>query len=775
MMKRTAVFLICALYLGLQASFSLDWRREQQLRIYMPREMTAYTSTPNAVTTTAMRLLESDMQQVLDADLQGTTSSKKADIVCAIDPKLPREGFRWDVKGKQLHIYAADAHGMAYGMLEISRKLGISPWEDWLDATPAPLSSLHLDTSDNTSQAPQVSFRGIFINDEDWGLNPWATRQEPEAWVIHRDRIKGAVGPHVSERIFRLMLRLRLNYYWPPMHECTQPFFLTPGNREMAARYGIYVGGSHCEPMASSAAAEWGIRGEGEYNYVTNREKVLQFWQERLDSVKGQEILYTLGMRGVHDGAMQGVKTRDEKRRYLQQVIDDQRTMLASTLGREITQIPQVFVPYKEVLDIYLDGLRVPDDVTLMWTDDNYGYVRHYPDSLERCRKGGNGLYYHVSYWGRPHDYCWLSTLSPYLMEQQLTEAYHRGIQQIWMLNVGDIKPAELQIHLFAALAWQGVSANLTEKGLTRDIMREMIGSLFPHQGKKQIESIISCLDESFRLAWDRKPEHLAGTRVEEQDKAYWNEIRPIEYWSQEEVQQRLSAYQRISDAVEQLSHLIEGERQDAFLQLIQYPIQAAALMNQKFLCPELTLQAQDAIHRLTQRYNKGIANGGKWDGIMTDAPRGLRVFQPVKPQELPIYSNQTSWKSLLTSPSVYPHVLTGLGTKGWMLPTEKGKSINIPVGQLPAGDSITIRVHLLPTMPIDSKGLAFSISVDEGTTQTVHFETYDRSEDWKRNVLRNCSERIITLPTGKGANKHHVTFKALTDNVVLDQIDVAI
>lgn len=232
-------------------------------------------------------------------------------------------------------------------------------------------------------------------------------------------------------------------------------FFLTEGNREVAAQYGIYIGGSHCEPMASSTAVEWYRRGKGEYDYVNNPDEVYKFWEKRVKEVAGQDILYTLGMRGVHDGQMNGAKTVEEQRKVLERVLADQRRLLQKYVNADITKVPQVFIPYKEVLDVYNSGLQVPEDVTLMWCDDNYGYIRHYPTAEERSRKGGNGVYYHVSYWGRPHDYLWLGTFSPYLLFQQMKLAYDRGIQKMWILNVGDIKPAEYQIELF--WIWHGI------------------------------------------------------------------------------------------------------------------------------------------------------------------------------------------------------------------------------------------------------------------------------------------------------------------------------
>lgn len=756
------LFLLCIVTLCQARDVVL--RSGQEMHVSMPEGL-------SPVAYSALDVLAEDYSRTLHGKVLRVSTPQKALVVCVLDTMLPREGFRYSVSQGRVHIAGADAHGLAYGLMELSRQLGVSPWEDWADVTPACLTTLQLrDTL--IEHQPAVAYRGIFINDEDWGLNPWATRLEPEAWGVHHDRIRGAVGPKVTERIFRLMLRLRLNYYWPPMHECTQPFFLTPGNREVAARYGIYIGGSHCEPMASSAAAEWGIRGKGDYDYVHNAESVRRFWQERLDSVQHQEIVYTLGMRGVHDGAMQGVKTREEKVRYLQQVIDDQRQMLSATLRRPAATVPQVFVPYKEVLDIYRDGLRVPDDVTLMWTDDNYGYIRHFPDSIEANRKGGNGLYYHVSYWGRPHDYCWLSTLSPYLMEQQLTEAYHRGIRQMWMLNVGDIKPAEPQIQVFADLAWKGVSEDLTRGNRADQIICDMMDAIF---GPRYGRNITNLLNASYRKAWDRKPEHLAGTRVEEKDRAYWNQVRPVDYWSAEEVANRLSSYTEMSEEAELLARLVGNHCADAYYQLVKYPIQAAAQQNIKYLCPDLSQQAHDSIQSLTRIYNKGIDNGGKWDGIMSASPRGLRVFQPVTSVELPTYPATPLWQPLIPSFSAlgYTDVLRELGPKGEMLATQRGDEYRFDFETQAEADSLTLSIHLLPTHPLDGGRLSFAVAIDDCAPVTLHYETYDRSEDWKLNVLRNLSERVVTLPIDASATHHSVLFCPLTEGVVLDQISL--
>ena len=717
------------------------------------------------VVQSALAMLDGDVAAVLGSRVQVVSSPRKADIACAVDASLPREGFRLQVRKGRLHVTGADAHGLAYGLLEVSRLLGVSPWEWWADCTPRPLEVFTLPEGYATQQSPAVRFRGIFINDEDWGMMPWASA---------RGQKRGVIGPQANERIFQLLLRLRGNYFWPAMHECTAPFFTVAGNREVAARYGIYMGGSHCEPMACTPATEWRLRGQGDYNYVTNGEAVRAFWQQRLDSVKDQEIVYTIGMRGVHDGSMQGVKTREEKLRWLQQVIDDQRQMLLATLGKPAGEIPQVFVPYKEVLQIYQDGLRVPDDVTLMWTDDNYGYIRHFPDSAEAARPGGNGVYYHVSYWGRPHDYLWLGTFSPALMQQQMGEAWRHGVRDVWVLNVGDLKPAEYQLELWMDMAWHGmdgcqVAGLPAGQHLHRFLAREF--------GEPLAQQLVPLMQEHYRLAYVRKPEFMAGTRTEEADRKYWSTPHPIDGWTLADVVQRVTAYQHLSDQVERLWAQVPADRRDAFFQLVKYPVQGAAQMNFKYLCPERSAAAHDSIQALTALYNRGLSGDGKWQGIMSSHPRNLPVFAQVDTAF--VYPDTPSRRQVSLAPlagqggsaTPIPH----LGYDGTAWAIAPGASVRLALPAPVATDTLAVEVRLLPALPIAGDRIAFALSADGGVPVEVAYQTYDRSEEWKRNVLRNQAVRIVRLPvrhpSGGAASSHSLTFTALTEGVVLDQI----
>ena len=724
---------------------------------------------------TALDLLSRDCKAVLSASL--LVDNEQGDIIIGTVGKSPliaktgadvsglngkKQAFLLTVlpDGKLL-VAGSDQHGTAYGIMELSRLLGVSPWEWWADVIPGKKEFFQLAADYKTVQSPSVEYRGIFINDEDWGLMPWSSLNY-EPWYK-----PGRIGPQTNERIFELLLRLRANTYWPAMHECSVPFFLTPGNREAAEKFGIYIGGSHCEPMACSTAGEWSRRGKGDYDYVKNSSSVCHFWEERLKEVSGQEILYTVGMRGVHDGQMQGAKTVEEQKAVLERVLKDQRDLLRKYVNKDVEAVPQVFIPYKEVLDVYRAGLEVPEDVTLMWCDDNYGYIKHFPTEAERARKGGNGVYYHVSYWGRPHDYLWLGTFSPALLYQQMKEAYERGIQKIWILNVGDIKPIEYQTELFLDMAWN--IDQFTEGGVS-DHLCNFLKREF---GETTGEDLLPVMMEHYRLSYIRKPEFMGNTREEEYHMP----------WSRSYINKRLEDYQVISDKVEKLASRIQRDRRDAYFQLVKYPVQATAEMNKKMLYAQFARHgemnwnksdaAYDSIASLTRIYNIGIRNNGKWHRMMDHQPRRLPVFEPVDRLlvETPMLEDSPSlykWNGVEYSAGDAVSC-KGLGYEGKAVMLEKNKELSFDFGECP-GDSVEVEIRLLPNHPIHGGQLRFSVSIDKKNVQTVSYETQGRSEEWKENVLRNQAIRTVKLPVSK-RKSHKLVIKALDEGVVLDQI----
>ena len=667
----------------------------------------------------------------------------------------------------KLVVAGSDSHGTAYGILEISRLLGVSPWEWWADVTPEKRETFRLSSKFRELQSPSVEYRGIFINDEDWGLMPWGNQ------TYEPSDVKGEIGPRTNERIFELLLRLRANTYWPAMHECTLPFFLTKGNREMAKKYGIFVGASHCEPMACNAAGEWSRRGKGVYDYVNNSPAVYKFWEDRVKEVAGQEILYTLGMRGVHDGKMQGAKTVEEQKAVLDRVPADQRGLLEKYVNKEVTQVPQVFIPYKEVLDIYHAGLQVPEDVTLMWCDDNYGYIRHFPTAVERARKGGNGVYYHVSYWGRPHDYLWLGTMSPSLIYQQMKLAYDQGIQKMWILNVGDIKPAEYQIELFMDMAWN--LDKVSSEGVTVHLKHWLEREL----GTSCAKAVLPVMQEHYRLAHIRKPEFMGNTREEENNPIY-RVVKDLP-WSEREINERLNAYDELSETVEKAASKVPVDRQSAYFELVKYPVQAAAQMNRKLLYAQLARHdkvdweksdaAYDSIAALTQHYNS--LENGKWNRMMDFKPRKLPVFNRVerKAAAAPMIADRKAacqWNGA-DAKKGNAVVCEGLGYEGKAAEIRKGDALTFYFGNLKT-DLLEVDIRLLPNHPVQGDKLRISASLDGAEPEVIAYETEGRSEEWKENVLRNQAIRKIVLPV-LGRKSHQLVIKALDEGVILDQV----
>ena len=733
------------------------------------------------VVRTSLDLLSRDLQTVLSATahidtntgniLVGTIGQSKLIEQAGIDIsalKNKKQAFMLAVsEDGKLVVAGSDSHGTAYGILEISRLLGVSPWEWWADVTPEKKEMFRLSSNFRELQSPSVEYRGIFINDEDWGLMPWSNK------TYEPSDVKGEIGPRTNERIFELLLLMRANTYWPAMHECTLPFFLTKGNREAAKKYGIFMGASHCEPMACNAAGEWKIRGKGAYDYVNNSPAVYQFWENRVKEVAGQEILYTLGMRGVHDGKMQGAKTVEEQKAVLNRVFVDQRGLLEKYVNKDVTQVPQVFIPYKEVLDIYHAGLQVPEDVTLMWCDDNYGYIRHFPTAEERARKGGNGVYYHVSYWGRPHDHLWLSTMSPSLIYQQMKQAYDQGIQKMWILNVGDIKPAEYQIELFMDMAWN--LDKVSSEGVTAHLKHWLEREL----GTSCAKTILSVMQEHYRLAHIRKPEFMGNTREEEKNPVY-RVVKDLP-WSEREINERLNAYSELSETVEKAASKVPAGRQSAYFELVKYPVQAATQMNRKLLYAQLARHdkedweksdaAYDSIAALTQHYNS--LENGKWNRMMDFKPRKLPVFNRVerKAATAPMTADRKAvcqWNAAEAKKG-NAIVCEGLGYESKAAEIKKGDALTFSFGNLKT-DSVEVDIRLLPNHPVHGDKLRFTVSLDGAEPEVIAYETKGRSEEWKENVLRNQAIRKIVLPV-TGKKSHQLVIKALDEGVILDQV----
>ena len=703
----------------------------------------------------ALRLFKNDIRQVTGF----TPVASRKPVVRVIQGHGAPDGFRIYVKRGQIIVEGNNGRGMAYGLLELSRIAGVSPWVWWGDVVPERKDRLTLSDGFYTEQSPSVAYRGIFINDEDWSTRPWSCNTfEPGP--------KGQIGPKTYRKIFELLLRLRANTIWPAMHEGTVAFFQVDGAKAMADSCGIIIGTSHCEPLMRNNVGEWNVEERGRFNYKTNRASVQQYWIERLKEISASRVTghFTIGMRGIHDSSMEGYQSKQEKLDALQQVIDDQQMLLRQYVG-EPAGLSQVFVPYKEVLELYEMGLRVPDYVTLMWCDDNYGYMTRYASPPEQQRQGGGAVYYHLSYWGRPHDYLWLTTTQPGLIYNELREAYDRQVRRMWIANVHDVKVASYDLELFLDMAW---NINCVSGSTLCDHYRSWLCRQF---GREAGLRLFPAMMDYWRLCGERRPEFMGWTQVELDKKKYDRGLSPVTDvpLSAAEAAARLETFGRIKKTIRECAPLVRPELADAWFAAIEYPVFAAAAMSRKILGDSLeSHRAYEEIQQLTARYNH--MNGGKWRGLMDAAPRRLPVFADVRAR-LAASKDHPDWEIheaahyAEATPGVHTVQMLGHSMNAVSLP--KGGALTYRFVVKEAGSYI-LQTALIPTHAVDSGDIRYSVSID-GSEPTVYtLKEPFRSEQWKQNVLRGQALRRLSVRLSEGV--HTLTIHALDDHVVVDQ-----
>ena len=710
-----------------------------------------------SVVMTALDMWKSDMLQVTGMT---PVASTKATIKLVHTPSLPADGFRIYTNGKQIIIEGGNGRGMAYGLLELSRLAGVSPWIWWGDVVPEKKNRLVMNDDFETEQHPSVAYRGIFLNDEDWSLRLWSHKNfEPSA--------KSEIGPKTYRKVFELMLRLRANTIWPAMHPGTTAFFKIPGAKAIADSCGMVIGTSHCEPLLRNNVDEWNTAERGAFNYRTNREQVHQYWIERLKEVKkSKDNMFTIGMRGIHDSSMEGYKTEQEKFDGLQQVINDQQELLRQHVGNPAKQM-QVFVPYKEVLQLYEKGLQVPDYVTLMWCDDNYGYMTRLSNAKEQQRSGGAGVYYHLSYWGRPHDYLWLTTTQPGLIYNEMREAYNHNVRKLWIVNVHDPKVAAYDLELFLDLAW-----NINcEDGQT--LTKHLESWLCRQFGQEAGKRLLPVMHEFYRLCGERRPEFMGYTQVELDKKKYPRGLSAVGDipLSAIEAAQRLSAFQHLKAEIMAIRMLVRSELNDAFFAAIEYPVSAAAAMSTKILSDSIeSHRAYEEIQALTKRYNE--MNGGKWRHLMDAAPRKLPVFDNVHAQltgaDQPCIMTLKAADYQSASNGTRIIQMLGHSMNAVAMPKDGYMTYDIMIED--EGDYI-LQTALIPTQPNDDGDLRFCVSVDDRQSVVYSFKEPFRSERWKQNVLSGQAVRNTKVHLHQG--HHTITVCALDNHIVFDQLRI--
>ncbi len=509
--------------------------------------------------------------------------------------------------GRALVIAGSDKRGTIYGTYDLSEQMGVSPWYWWADVPTVRRENVFVLPGRVVHGSPTVKYRGIFLNDEAPALTGWA-----------REKF-GGLNRSFYERVFELLLRLRANYLWPAMwgNAFNED---DPRNPYLADEYGIVMGTSHHEPMLR-AHQEWSKHGQGAWNYETNGATLAKFWSDGIRRNRDFESIVTLGMRGDGDMAMSETANIG----LLEKIVHDQREILAREMKPDVAQIPQLWALYKEVQEYIEKGMSVPDDVTLLWCDDNYGNLRRLPTKAERDRPGGAGIYYHIDYVGWPRSYKWLNVTPISKIWEQMHLAWQYGADRIWIVNVGDLKPMEFPIEFFIRYAWspeQWPYERLTEFG------RLWAEREFGPAHAPEIAALMAGytkLNGAIKPEW-LSPDVFSAVNFDEAERvaAAWNDL------------DRRAA--RINDQLPAASR-------DAFFQLVLWPIRACAIANEMNLTAGLnrlySFQARTATNttaervrslfradaELTKQFNEDLGNG-RWRHFADQTHLGYSIWQ---------------------------------------------------------------------------------------------------------------------------------------------------
>ncbi|HOV36958.1 MAG TPA: glycosyl hydrolase 115 family protein [Dysgonamonadaceae bacterium] len=689
--------------------------------------------------------------------------------------KHPFEGI-----DEALVIAGSNKRGTVYGIYELSRQIGVSPWYYWADVPVRKSKNIYIKRGIYTAGEPAVEYRGIFINDEEPALGNWV-----------RATFGGFNHPFY-EKVFELILRLKGNFLWPAMWG--KAFYDDdPQNAVLADEMGVVIGTSHHEPMAR-AHVEWSRYGKGEWNYQTNKKVLKQFWTEGFKRAYGTECLITVGMRGDGDEPM----SEESNIKLLEKIISDQRSIISEISGKDAAKTPQVWALYKEVQDYYDKGMRVPDDVTLLLCDDNWGNVRKLPLPDAPKRKGGYGMYYHFDYVGGPRNYKWINVSQVQRIWEQMSLTYQHGVDKLWIVNVGDLKPMEYPISFFLDMAWN-------PNQFTADNLREHTEKWCAEQfGEKYAKESARLIDTYTKYNHRITPELLNDT------------IYSLENYN--EFQQVTSEYVKLALDAFRLYQQIPDETKDAFDELVLFPINACsnlyemyfAVAKNKQLGKQNNTEANtwaDEVKKcferdslLTLHYNTEIA-GGKWKHMMDQIRIGYTYWHEPKQRVMPEVKYVTPSadeknKKFVESDGYISieaeHFNRAKGNERieWKVIPNLGKTLSgvttFPQNEYPTPeDSIYLEydvitrstgnfpIHVLvsPTLNFNNnKGLRYGISVDNQEEKIVNMNgKYDTKllEKWQAQRINET----ITTHVFQSAGKHVIRFRVLDPGIVLQKI----
>lgn len=655
--------------------------------------------------------------------------------------KGKREKFIITLIDGQLVIAGSDRRGTIYGIYELSQQMGVSPWYDWADVPVEHHDSIFVNKGIYTDGEPAVRYRGIFLNDEAPCLTSWVKNTYGTGYGDHR----------FYQRVFELVLRLRGNMMWPAMWGWA--FYADdPENEKTADEMGVVMSTSHHEPMARNHQEYARNRkGWGPWNYQKNKANLQKFFREGIERMKGTEQIVTIGMRGDGDEAM----SEEADTKLMTNIINDQRKIIADVTGRKASETPQVWALYKEVLDYYDKGMKVPDDVTLLLCDDNWGNVRRVPNAKERKHKGGWGLYYHVDYVGAPRNSKMLNVTPVQNPWEQLALAYENGIDRLWILNVGDLKPMEYPISQFMDMAWNPRKYdvnNITRH--TRDWCAQQFGESQADEAAR-IQNLICKYN-------GRCTPEMLDQNTYSLENGEWQEV----------VNQYL---QLEADALRQYNSL-PASYHDAYRQIILFPIEMMSNLHQMYFAqaqnhalykqgnPKANVWADECERRfkrdslICDYYNHKMA-GGKWNGMMTQKHIGYKSWNDdFEKDTCPELFRVTSKDGVIISENngvveieaPYYSSKTDAAETKWTEIPFMGKSVSamtlMPYTKSVKGASITykfkmqvsktsdgkafngkqkIRIHVITKSTLDylnKGGLTYGVSLDGASPVEVNF-----------------------------------------------------
>jgi hypothetical protein len=715
---------------------------------------------------------------------------------------------------RALVIVGSDRRGAVYGAYDLSGKIGVSPWY-WFADVPVRQQANVFVTAGSRRDQPKVKYRGFFINDEDPDFNSWAK--------VHF----GGINSRMYEHVFELELRLKGNYLWPAMWAPKAFNDDDPQNMVLADAMGIVMGTSHQEPM-TRAQDEWhrhtgqGITG-GKWDYTTNAENLRAFWRGGIErmmskgSGRGYDALVTIGMRGDGDEPM----TEGTATQLLETIVADQRRIISEVTGKPADQTPQMWALYKEVQDYYDHGMKVPDDVTLLFSDDNWGQIRRLPAAGGE-RRGGYGIYYHFDYVGAPRNYKWINTNQIEKTWQQMDLAYATGARSLWIVNVGDIKPMEFPLSFFLKQAWNPEAMTLA--ALER----------FPEQwaqetfGPAQASAIARLITRYSQLAARRKPELIDADSFR-LGKGAADKLDGGEFG------ERVAEWRLLEQQMRKVKATLPAQQHDAYFQLVEHPILALSNLYQLYYAvawnrrltaakdPRANFfadRAQAAFRRdqeITDAYH--ALDGGKWSGMMLQTHIGYSTWQQPDRQVMPevkriataeapkqvMFSDARAVAAAAGQEDVIaieaPHFSKAVGGSGltWRVIPHLGRTLGavtaFPQGRAPTSEQdgvrleyevtfskpgdLAVQLFMVPALDTTGKGaLRTGISIDAGSMQVLTDRlmpaptatTSQEQRDWNKAVEDNArilETRFSNIPAGR----HVIKVWRLDDNCVLQKL----